>query len=348
MCRSKSLMHRRIFLMGVAGAAIGCTSGRSHRLNVYNWDNYVAKSTVPEFERRFGCTVRYAVYGSAEEMLAKVMSGNSGWDVVFPSNSFVGPMRKLGLLAPLDHNKLPNLRCLDEEFQSPEWDPHLEWCVPYMHSATGILYSRRVSPPPLRWADLWTNHYGRRITMLDDPAEVFAACLKRLGDSVNAGDERQLKAARDLAIRQKPLLRAYLNEEVRDQVVAGDVLAAQMWAQVAQVAMDNSSDLAFALPQEGFPLYADNICILQESKHPELAYEWVNYLLEPQVAADIATEITAGTANADARRLLPAKLRNNPILYLDRETRGRGEWFRALPPAAQRLRDRYWTEIKSA
>jgi spermidine/putrescine transport system substrate-binding protein len=341
-------LHRRIFLMGVAGALTGCTSGRVHRLNVYNWDNYVAKATVPEFERRFGCTVRYAVYGSAEEMLAKVMSGNSGWDVVFPSNSFVGPMRELGLLAQLDHGRLSNLLHLDPEFQSPEWDPRLEWSVPYMHSATGILYAKRVSLPPLRWADLWTSHYGRRITMLDDPAEVFAACLKRLGCSVNATGEGQLKAARDLAMGQKPLLRAYLNEEVRDQVVAGDVLAAQMWAQVAQVAMDNSGDLAFSFPQEGFPLYADNVCILRESKHRELAYEWVNYLLEPPVAAAIATEITAATANAAARKLLPPKLQNNPILYLDEKTRQRGEWFRALPSAAQRLRDRYWTEIKSA
>ena len=292
--------------------------------------------------------MRYGVYGSAEEMLAKVMSGNSGWDVVFPSNSFVGPMRELGLLARLDHRRLPNLRYLDLEFQMPEWDPRLEWCVPYMHSATGILYSKRVSTPPLCWADLWKNSYGRRVTMLDDPAEVFAACLKRLGDSVNTGDERQLKAARDLAIQQKPLLRAYLNEEVRDPVVAGDVLAAQMWAQVAQVAMDNSSSLAFAFPQEGFPLYADNVCVLRESKHRELAYQWVNYLLEPQVAAHIAAEITAATANAAARKLLPARLQNNPVLYLDMETRRRGEWFRALSPAAQRLRDRYWTEIKSA
>ncbi|MBV9939622.1 MAG: spermidine/putrescine ABC transporter substrate-binding protein [Acidobacteriaceae bacterium] len=341
-------MHRRTFLIGVAGALTSCTSGRLHRLNVYNWDNYVARSTVPEFERRFNCTVRYAVYGSAEEMLAKVMSGNSGWDVVFPSNSFVGPMQELGLLAQLDHAKLPNLLHLDGEFQSPQWDPLLQWCVPYMHSATGILYSKRASPSPRCWADLWTGSYRRRMTMLDDPAEVFAACLKRLGHSVNSADERQLKAARDLAIQQKPLLRAYLNEEVRDQVVAGDVLAAQMWAQVAQVAMDNSSDLAFAFPQEGFPLYADNVCILRESKHRDLAYEWLNYLLEPQVAAAIATEITAATANASARKLLPLKMQNNPVLYLDSETRKRGEWFRALPPSAQRLRDRYWTEIKSA
>jgi spermidine/putrescine transport system substrate-binding protein len=334
--------------MGVAGAAVGCTSQRERRLNVYNWENYVAASTIPDFEREFQCRVRYATYGSAEEMLAKVIGGNSGWDVVFPSNSFVEPMRQLELLTVLDRARLTNLPNLDARFEAPEWDPHLQCCVPYMYSATGIAYSKSVSTPPLAWADLWTDSYSRRVTMLDDSAEVFAVCLKRLGASINSGDPGELKAARDLAIRQKPLLRAYLNEEVRDQVVAGDVLVAQMWAQVAQVAMDNSANLAFAFPTEGFALYADNCAILRESKHQELAYEFVNYLLRPKVAAAIAIEMRTATANGAARALLPPAQRDNAVLYPTSEVLSRGEWFRALPGAVQRLRDRYWTEIKSA
>jgi spermidine/putrescine transport system substrate-binding protein len=334
--------------MGVAGASLGCTTARQRRLNVFNWDNYVARQTIPEFEQRFNCRVRYSVYASAEEMLAKVMSGNSGWDVVFPSNSFIQPMQDLALLQPLDHSRLPNLAHLDGRFQSPQWDPSLGWCVPYMHGATGILYSKVVRKQPAAWSDLWQDSYGRRVTMLDDPGEVFAACLRRLGQSINSGDVGHLKRARDLALEQKPLLRAYLNEEVRDQVVAGDVVAAQMWAQVAQVAIDSNPQLAFVFPREGFALYADNSCILRESKHQDLAYEFLNYLLEPSVAAAIANEVRAATANSEARTLLPESQRNNPVLYPDSETLQRGEWFRALPNAVQRIRDRYWTEIKSA
>ena len=100
------------------------------RLNVYNWGSYVAPTTIPDFEREFHCRVRYATYSSAEEMLAKVMSGNSGWDIVFPSNSFVQPMRELSLLLPLDHARLPNLGNLDPLFRSPEWDPALAFSVP--------------------------------------------------------------------------------------------------------------------------------------------------------------------------------------------------------------------------
>lgn len=341
-------MNRRIFLMSVAGAAVGCTAGRKPRLNVYNWENYIARSTIPDFEREFNCRVRYGTYGSAEEMLAKVMSGNSGWDVVFPSNSFVGPMRQLDLLSRLDHSRLKNLRYLESQFQSPDWDPTLACCIPYMYSGTGIVYAKTVSRAPLSWADLWTDSYHRRVTMLDDSAEVFGACLKRLDRSINSGDERDLRAARDLAIRQKPLLRGYLNEEVRDQVVAGDVLVAQMWAQVARVAMDGNSNLAFSFPAEGFPLYADNVCILRESGHKDLAHEFLDYLLRPRVAAQIATEMRTATVNAAARALLPEDQKSDPVLYPPPAVLQRGEWFRALPGPVQRIRDRYWTEVKSS
>jgi spermidine/putrescine transport system substrate-binding protein len=292
--------------------------------------------------------VRYGVYASAEEMLAKVLTGNSGWDVVFPSNSFVQPMRDQDLLLALDGRKLRNLANLEPRFRSPEWDPTLKWCIPYMHSATGIIFADSVTRVPQSWADLWTDSYSRRLTMLDDPAEVFAACLKRLGASVNSGNDSELKSARDLAIEQKPLVRAYLNEEVRDQLVAGDVLVAQMWAQVAQVAIASNPRLSFVFPREGFALYADNVSILRESKHVELAYLFLDYLLEARTAAAIASEVHAATANGAARELLPERERNNPILYPSAETLRRGEWFRALPVTAQRLRDRYWTEIKSA
>ncbi len=341
-------MNRRVFLMGVAGATAGCMRSRLPRLNVYNWESYVATNTISDFEREFGCSVRYATYGSAEEMLAKVMSGNSGWDVVFPSNNFVQPMQELSLLLPLEHDRLPNLKNLEALFQRPEWDPQLKVSVPYMHSATGILYSDVATPAPLSWEAMWRDAYGRRVTMLDDPSEVFGVCLKLRGHSINSADPDELKVSRDLAERQKPLLRAYLNEEVKDQVVAGDVLVAQMWAQVAETAMENSPRLKFAYPREGFALYADVCAILRESEHVALAHQFINYLLRPQVAAAIATEIRGATANGAARSLLPTELRENTILYPSLDVLARGEWFRPLPQAAQRLRDRYWTEIKAS
>ncbi len=122
-------MNRRSFLVLGAGMA-GCGGGRGARLNVFNWSSYVAPDTIPKFEREFGVRVRYAVYESNEEMLARVFSGNSGWDVVFPTHYFIRPMREQGLLTPLRHEWLPNLKSLDPRFQSPVWDPGLQWSAP--------------------------------------------------------------------------------------------------------------------------------------------------------------------------------------------------------------------------
>lgn len=341
-------MKRRELLVGLGGLA-ACSRDSRTRLNVFNWSDYIAPETLPSFEREFNVRVRYGLYESGEEMLARVFSGNSGWDVAFPSNSLVPPMREQGLLAPLDHNRLPNLGHLDPMFHAPVWDPKLAWSVPYMWGATGIVYQTSLAQPPRRWADLWSERLRGRLTMLDDPADVFAACLKKIGLSVNATDAGELSRARGEAIRQKPVLRAYLNAEVRDQLVAGDILAAQAWRLTAQQAMDAAPGrLAFAYPEEGYPLYADCAVILRESKRVELAHQFLDYLLRPAVAASIAAAMKTATANGSARRLLPPEMRDNRDLYPAAEVLARGEWFAALPAQAQRLRDRLWTEIKSA
>jgi len=330
--------------MGVAGAA---ACGRSPRLNVYNWSDYVAPDTVANFEREFGVRVRYGTYESVAEMLAKVMSGNSGWDVIFPSAEYVEPMMEMRLLEPLRHDLLGNLGALDAEFQHPRWDPGLEFTVPYMQGTTGIVYQKSLG---LRsWADLWDARLSGKMTMLDDPPEVFAACLKKIGDSLNTGDPEKLRSAEREAVSQKRLLRAYLNAEVRDQLVAGDVSVAQAWAVTAGQAITAAPDrLAYAFPSEGFARYADTVAILRESSRVELAHQFINYLLRPEVAAAIVKATQTGTPNVEALKLLPAEVRKNPVLYPPAEILARGEWFEPQNAASQKLRDRLWTEIKSS
>ncbi len=339
-------MRRRAFLTaGVLSAACG----RGARLNVYNWSDYIGPETIPQFEREFGLRVHYGTYESNQEMLAQVMSGNSGWDVVFPSGDFIEPMRALRLLAPLDHTLLPNISALAAEFQRPPWDPDLQWCIPYMHGVTGILYQRSLQPAPGSWADLWNARLRGRLTMLDDEPEVLGVCLKKLGHSINSGNPAELLAARQEALAQKPLLRAYLNAEVRDQAVAGDVLAAQAWAVTAAQAIAAApGKLAFSFPSEGFPRFADNVAILRESRRVEAAHRWIDFLLRPQVAAGIVMATHTASANQEALRYLPPGIRQDPVLYPSPELLARGEWFEAQPAASQKLRDRLWTEIKNS
>jgi spermidine/putrescine transport system substrate-binding protein len=338
-------MRRRAFLLGMAGA--GCGRGSGPRLNVYNWSSYVAPDTIPGFERETGARVRYGIYESNEEMLAKIWTGNSGWDVVFPSNYLIRPLREQRLLAPLDHRLLPNLNNLEPRFRQPPWDPALQWCVPYMWGTSGIVYDARTGPEVSAWAGLWTGRFARKMTMLDDPAELLGACLKKSGHSLNSTDPAQLEQARGEALRQKPLLRAYLNAEARDQLVAGDLEAAQLWATTAVQAIGAAPHLRYVLPAEGFALYCDNAVILKESRRPELAHRFLDYLLRAEVAAGVVDATKTATANGAAHARLTPALRDDPVLYPAPGVLARGEWFEPLPAAAQRLRDRLWTEIKA-
>jgi spermidine/putrescine transport system substrate-binding protein len=340
-------MKRRRFLFGALATA-ACRRDRRPRLNVYNWSAYVAPDTIPNFEKEFGVRVRYVTYESNEEMLAQVITGNSGWDVVFPTHNRVPPMASMGLLAPLDHQRLKNLGNLEAQFQSPSWDPGLRWSMPYMWFGTGIAFNRSVVPAPRAWADLWSPRLKGRLTMLDDPEDVIGACLRKLGLPFGSTDPEELHRAERALVEQKRLVRAYLNAEVRDQLVSGDVLAAQLWSTTAAQALDAAPSLDFVFPAEGFPLYCDSAVILRESRRAELAHEFLDYLLRPQISAGIAQATLTATANARGRMLLPEKLRTSPALYPAPDVIERGEWPGTLPAAAQRLRDRIWTEVKAA
>ncbi len=340
------LKRRTLFFLPLSGAA-GCRRAAT-RLNVFNWSNYIGPDTLERFYRETGIEVRYAIYESNEELTARILGGNSGWDVIFPSNYFVGALRDLGLLRRLDRTRLRCAAELDAQFQHPHWDRELQWAVPYMWGSSGILCNPRLAAAPSSYADLWDARYAGRMTMLDDPPEVFGAALKMHGLPLNDASPEHLRLAQREALRQKPLLRAYLNAEVRDQAVAGDVAVCQLWATTSQQAIDAAPHLRFVYPKEGFALYADCAAILRESRREELAYKFINFVLRPDIAASIVATSRTATSSEAARRLLPLQLRELQTLFPPAETLKRGEWFEPLPAASQRLRDRLWTELKSA
>jgi spermidine/putrescine transport system substrate-binding protein len=336
-------MNRRAFLAVTAGAA-ACSRDKRPRLNVYNWSTYIDPAMLDRFEHEHGVRLRYGTYESNEEMLAKAITGNSGWDIVFPTHSRLVPMARNAMLAPLDHKRLPSLGNLDIRFRNPDWDAPLRWGLPYMWNATGIVFNRAQTAEPAGWAALWNPDLKGRLTMLDDPEDVIGACLQKLGSPFGSTNEQQLQSAKAEAVRQKQLLRAYLNAEVRDQLVSGDVLAAQIWSTTAAQAIESNPKLGFVFPNEGYPLYCDCAVILKESKRYELAHAFLDFLLRPEVAAANAKVAETATANGPAQALLP----HSAVLYPDAETYRRGVWPTALPSLAQRYRDRLWTEIKSA
>jgi spermidine/putrescine transport system substrate-binding protein len=313
-----------------------------------NWSSYIGPDTIGNFEREYNIRIRYGVYESNEEMLARVMSGNSGWDIVFPTSYLLQPMQALGLLAPLQHERLSNLHHLAAPFRTPVWDPDLRLGVPYMWNATGICHDVLTTGVVDSWDLLWDAEFQGRVTMLDDPVDAFAAALVQAGEAINTTNPDHLRKAQGWLIKQKELLRAYINAEVRDHLAAGDVIAAQLWSTTAQQAMDERPNLAFSYPERGFPLYTDVAAILRESSRTELAHDFINYLLRPEVAADIVQSARTATVNGSARELLPADVSTLPTLFPDETTLSAGEWVLASPPEIQRLRDRLWTEVKAS
>ena len=345
------MISRRRWIAAVAGVPLaGCRSrSAAGEVNVYCWSDYIAPDTVAAFERETSLRVNYETFESEDEMLAKLLAGGSGWDVVFPSNAFIGPMTRRGLLAPIDHGRLPNLANLELRFQKPPWDPEMRHSVPYMWGASGFVYNHKAIGRELTsWNDLWEPALAGKITMLDDPAEVIGVCLKKLGYSLNSIEPRELEAARAEAVRQKAFVRAYINAEVKPQLIAGDVWAAQLWNGDAYQAISENADLKYCLPSEGFALYADNAAILAQSRHADAAYRWIDYLLRADVAAGIARSTMFPTPNAGAVQQLDPQMRNNPDLYPSPERLARAEWFAEIPPDGQERRDRIWTEIKSS
>lgn len=343
-------MISRRQLVTLAVAVAGCR-GRpaGGEVNVYCWSDYIAPDTIAGFERETAVRVNYETFESQEEMLAKLLGGGSRWDVVFPSSTFVGPLVRRELLEPLDHRRLHNLGNLEPRFLDPPWDRGNRYSVPYMWGVTGFVYNSRAVPRVLTaWADLWDPALKGKITMLDDPSEVLGACLKKLGYSINSVDERELEAARAEAIRQKPLLRAYINAEVKPQLIAGDVWAAQLWNGDACQAIAENANLKYCFPAEGVAVYSDSTAILSKSRNKEAAYGWIDYLLRPAVSASIARATLFPTPNARAIELLEPTLRQNEDLYPPPERLTKAEWFTEIPTEGQFLRDRIWTEIKAA
>jgi len=342
-------MRRRRLLASAVLTLAGCRRRLAGgEVNVYCWSDYVAADTIASFERETRVRVNYETFESQEEMLAKVIAGGSAWDVVFPGNTLVGPLVRRGLLDPLDHSRLPNLVNLEERFRDPPWDRGNRYTVTYMWGSSGVVYSRKALGKPITaWADLWDPALQGKLTLLDDPSEVLAACLKKLGYSLNSEKEPELAAARAEAVRQKPLVRAYINAEVKPQLIAGDVWAAQLWNGDAYQAIAENADLKYCLPAEGFALYADSAAILSRARNKDNAYRWINYLLRADVNAAVARATLFATPNARARELLDPALRANPDLYPPPERLAKAEWFAEISAQGQRVRDRIWTEIKA-
>jgi len=335
---------------GNGGGGGGGNGESSNRLNLYNWSDYVAESTIPGFEEQTGIRVTQDFYASNEELLAKLQSGGgSGYDVIVPSDYMVSIMIKSDVLQRLDKSKIPNFDNLDPDFVGLSYDPNNDYSMTYQWGTTGILYNPEVVGEEVTsWDAMWLEEFSGKIGMLNDVRETFGACLKRLGYSLNTTNEAELDEAQAELERQKPLLRGYFaSPESGDLVVGGDLALAHVFSGDGFAAIAENENLVYVIPEEGATRWTDNMAIPTGAANVEGAHEFINYILDAEVGAELSNYTYYGCPNEAAFPMIDEEAKSDESIYPPPEVFERLEVIEDLGEATRDY-ERRFTEVKSA
>jgi spermidine/putrescine transport system substrate-binding protein len=323
---------------GAAGTSVAesaSSNGGANTLFVYTWSDYTDPEVIAEFEKEFNVKVTLDTFDTNEDMIAKVRVGNSGYDIVVPSDYAVDSMVKDNLLAKLDKAQLSNLKNMLPENMGQYFDPSNDYSVPYLYGITGIAYSKKAFPtPPDSWAALFDpaqiEAYKGKISMLDDERETPGAVLKYLGKSVNDTDPATLQQVQEILTAQKPALAAYNSNDVQRKLLSGEYVIAHAYNGMAIQAVlglgdefQGSDDIGFVMPKEGGIVWQDNLAIVSDSPNKELAHKFIDFLMRPDIAARNANYVGYLTPNAEAVKQLPDNVQQlyaagyapNPEMY---------------------------------
>ena len=317
-----------LLLCGIltATALTGCGSssagGENGEVIVYNWGEYIDPETLTMFEEETGIKVVYDEFETNEIMYPKVEAGSSAYDVVCPSDYMVQKMIENDLIQELDYDKIPNAKeNIGAQYyeQAAAYDPGNKYCVPYCWGTVGIIYNKTmVDTPPTKWADLWDEKYADNILMMDSIKDSFMVALKKNGFSSNSLDESELQIATDDLIAQKPLVQAYVVDQVRDKMIGGEAAIGVMFSGDAIYVIGENPDLDYVIPEEGTNVWIDGWVIPKNAPNKENAEKFIDFMCRPDVALKNFEYITYGTPNTAARELIEDEdLKNSPIAFPD-------------------------------
>lgn len=353
---------RREFLIGAAATAssllTACSwSGKSGRrtavsdekqVNVYSWADYIDPQVIPEFEKRYGIRVVYDTFASNESLLAKLQTGASDYDVIVPTSYLIHHLSKLKLIRPLDHNRLTNFKNISTRFTNPPFDPECRHTVPYTWGTTGIGFNQNAFSRgefPDSTDVFWDKKLAGRMTLLDDARETIGMSLKRLGHSYNTTDEGEIRQAFDDLKIQKPLTMSYTSDQVIVQLASGDSLLSLVYSGDAYQAVRDNKDIRYVIPTKGTSLWVDNLAISESAPHEDNAYLWLNFLLEPEIAAANSNYTRYSTPNEKALSKIEPELLADKNLYPSDKVLDRCDQIGDIGSLLF-LYDRLWTELK--
>jgi spermidine/putrescine-binding protein len=333
----------------IAGILLATACGGDSRqtLSFYNWSYYIAESTIPDFEAETGVKVIYDNFSSNDELLAKLQMGAGGYDVTMPSDYMVEILVKRGLVHELDVDNIPNIENIDPRFRNLPFDPESRYSIPYQWGTTGIgVNTKYVKETIDSWNALWDPKYKGRISVIDNMRSGLVPALILLGYSVNETDPDRLNEARDRMIAQKEFVRTYSSDTYIDLLKSGDVWLAMGWSGDIYQVMKENPDVVFIIPKEGSYAWVDNLVIPKGSNNKELAESFLNYLLRPQVGADISNYTGYSTPNRASFPLVLDSLKSDITLYPPQDVLDRMEFLRDVGDATTHY-NRIWNEIKS-
>lgn len=344
-----------LMLMAAAPLAMA-----GNQLHMFNWNDYIAEQTVEDFEKSCNCQLVQDYYSSTEEMMAKLLAGASGYDVVVPTQNAVQALIKQGFLQALDKTQLTNFKNSDPGFLNRSYDPANTYSVPYAFTTTLIGYNeqqlKKLGVNPADWSVIFDpvvlEKLRGKVTVMDDAEELFGAALKYLGYSVNDRDEKHLREAQQVIIKAKPYWAAFNSSSYIKELTIGNIWVAhgyssdmvQARADAKAAARDFS--VGYALPKQGAVLALDNLVIPKDSKNKALAYEFINFMLEGKNAAALTNEIGAGNPNRAAAEFIDAEIKQQQAIFPDATTLTTLETIDASNAKQRRLLNKLWTEIK--
>ena len=340
-------------LIVIGGFIYGQKDGTSKngQVIVYNWGEYIDPEIIDLFEEETGIDVIYEEFETNEIMYPKIQSGAIAYDVVCPSDYMIQRMIENDLLAEINYDHIPNLKYIGDNYMkmSRQFDPENKYSVPYLWGTVGILYNKKMVDEPVdSWGILWDKKYEDSILMQDSVRDAFAVALKYLGYSLNSTDLDELEAAKNLLIEQKPLVQAYVIDQVRDKMIGGEAALGVIYSGEALYCQQENPDLDYVIPKEGTNIWIDSWVIPKNAKNVENAEAFINFLCRPDIAKMNFDYITYSIPNTAGRDLIEDEsLRNSPIAFPDDSKLENCETCRFLGDDNDALYNRLWREIKS-
>ena len=340
---------KKLALIALALALLCCPMMvMAESISVFNWGDYMDPDVLDIFTEETGIKVIYEVFETNEDMYAKIANTNSKYDVIIPSDYMIERMIKEQLLQPINWDNVPNVANIDPYFMNQSYDPDAAYSVPYTWGTMGILYNTTmVDEAPTSWQTLMDPAYFKDMLMLNSPRDTLAIALVMAGHDLNSIDPSDLEDAKNLLLEQKPMVLAYVVDEVKDKMIAGEAAVALVWSGDATFCMDESDELDYVIPEEGSNIFFDSVCIPANAGNVSGAEKFIDFLCRADIAAMNYEYVGYAIPNTAAIELLGAdEYNDSPVNNPPQEALDNCQVFKYLGDDTK-LYDQIWTEIIS-